>query len=366
MTTPTGPENPDRPEEPEPTRPETSAEPGAATPPPPSGAEPVDFPPPPGPEEESRAAAPPPPPPPTEPAGTFPPADRPDESTGAVPPAAPPQGPYTAVPPSDASAGAVPPTPPPPSGYPPPTGEPTSPYAPPPPPPPPPGQAWGTYPTAPPASYEGAVTTPFSTGEAIGYGWRGFTQNVGPLLLLAFVVIAIQAILGIIGARLQTTVGIVLFNIVSAIVGYILTVGIIRAALAVVDGRRPEVGMLFRGQGVIDYILASIIVALAVTVGLVLCVIPGLIVMFLFQFYGYATVDEPHRVGALEALSTSTRLARDNVGPVLLFDLAAIGVLILGALLCGVGLLVAYPVVIIAGAFVWRRLLRGHIAALTP
>jgi uncharacterized membrane protein len=362
MTTPTGPTNPDRPEEPEPTSSGTPAEPAEPTRPvPPPGDESADFPPPPGPEEESRAAAPPPPPPPTEPAGAFPPPEPPDESAGAVPPAAP-QEPTGVVPPSAEGGGAAPP--PPPGGYPPPTGEPTSAY--PPPPPPPPGQPWGGYPTATPASYEGALATPFTTGEAIGYGWRGFTQNVGPLLLLAFVVIAIQVILGIIGARLQTTVGIVLFNIVSAIVGYILTVGIIRAALAVVDGRRPEVGMLFRGQGVIDYILASIIVALAVTVGLVLCVIPGVIVMFLFQFYGYATVDESHRVGALESLSVSTRLARDNVGPVLLFDLAAIGVLILGALVCGVGLLVAYPVVIIAGAFVWRRLVRGHIAALTP
>jgi uncharacterized membrane protein len=363
MTTPTGPTNPDHPEEPESTSSGIPAEPAEPTRPvPPPEDESADFPPPPGPEEESRAAAPPPPPPPTEPAGAFPPPEPPDESPAAVPPAAA-QEPTRAVPPSDEGAGAVPP--PPPGAYPPPTGEPSSPY--PPPPPPPPSQPWGGgYPTAPPASYEGALATPFTTGEAIGYGWRGFTQNVGPLLLLAFVVIAIQVILGIIGARLQTTVGIVLFNIVSAIVGYILTVGIIRAALAVVDGRRPEVGMLFRGQGVIDYILASIIVALAVTVGLVLCVIPGVIVMFLFQFYGYATVDESHRVGALESLSVSTRLARDNVGPVLLFDLAAIGVLILGALVCGVGLLVAYPVVIIAGAFVWRRLVRGHIAALTP
>jgi hypothetical protein len=350
MTTPPGPAGPTEPERPdEPDRADSAAAAELPEPERPgSSGTSADFPPEPGPEEESRAAAPPPPELPAEAAGTFPP--------GAEQPTQPYPGAYQPPPPQEAGPGAGQPTQPYPGGY-------------PPPPPPPggtPGEPWGAYPPAPPAYYEGPPAAPFTTGEAMGYGWRAFTQNVGPLLLLAFVVIAIQVGLGYIGTRLETTVGIALFNIASTIVGYILTVGVIRAALAVVDGRRPEVGMLFRGEGVVNYILASIIVAVAVTVGLVLCVIPGLIVMFLFQFYGYATVDETHRVGVVEALSTSARLARDNVGPVLLFDLAAIGVLILGALACVVGLLVAYPVVVIAGAFVWRRLIQGHVAALVP
>jgi len=52
------------------------------------------------------------------------------------------------------------------------------------------------------------------------------------------------------------------------------------------------------------------------------------------------------------------------VGTIILFDLAAIALLIVGALLCGVGLLVAWPVVLIAAGFMWRRLTNGTVGAL--
>jgi hypothetical protein len=302
MSTPTGPTEP--PEESRPSMSGPPSEPPEAAPPP----------------EDSTAAA------------SPPPEDRP----GAMPPPPPPEPPAAGYPP-----------PPPPGAY---------------PPPPPPGTPYGAYPPPPPMEYGGVATAPFTTGEAVSYGWRGFTRNLGPLVVLGLIVIVIQAAMSFIGAQFETGLGQALFGIVSTIVTYILTVGLIRAALAVVDGVRPEVGMLFRGEGVVNYIIASIVAGLAIAVGLVLCIIPGLIVGFLFQFYGFATVDHTHREGAFQALGTSARLARENVGPVLLFDLAAIGLLILGALLCGVGLLVAYPVVIIAAAYVWRRLVRGHVA----
>jgi uncharacterized membrane protein len=334
MSTPTGPTEP-----PEERRPSTSgppAEPPEAVPP--------------GEPDESSAV---PPPPPEERPGAVPPPP-PPEGPGAVPPAPPPPEQPTGYPPPPPpeSPGAVPPSPEQPTGY---------------PPPPPPGgypsaEPPGAYPPPPPVDYGGVATAPFTTGEAISYGWQGFTKNLGPVIVLGLVVIVIQVALGYMGSLFETPVGQILFSIVSTIVSFILTLGVIRAALAVVDGRRPEVGMLFRGEGLVNYIIASLLVWLAFVVGFVLCIIPGLIVAFLFQFYGYATVDETHRAGPIDALSISARVARDNIGPVLLFDLAAIGLLILGALLCGVGLLVAYPVVIIATAYVWRRLVRGQVA----
>ena len=227
-----------------------------------------------------------------------------------------------------------------------------------PPQPPPPGA--GSYPPPPPPEQYQAQP---SAGDAIGYGWRAFMKQPGTLVLLALIVLIVQGVLSYISRQSDSTAGMILWSIVGWVISALLTVGVIRAALAVLDGRRPEVGMLFQPEGLVSYLLASIVVGVCVAVGLVLLIIPGLIVLFLFQFYGFAVVDE--QAAPMASLSRSVRVTTSNVGPVLLFDLIGIAVLILGALLLGVGLLVAYPVVIIGAAYLWRRLTVGQVAPIT-
>ena len=113
------------------------------------------------------------------------------------------------------------------------------------------------------------------------------------------------------------------WNIVTTVVGLILAMGLIRAALAVVDGRTPEVGMLFRSEGFVPYLVASILVGLAVGVGLILCIIPGLIMAFLFAFYGYGIVDGRTDDG-IESMKMSWNLVSSNVGSLLLLFILAI------------------------------------------
>ena len=57
---------------------------------------------------------------------------------------------------------------------------------------------------------------------------------------------------------------------------------------------------------------------------------------------------------AVEAIKASIDMVRNNVGPLLLFWLATLAITIVGACLCGVGLLVAIPVVVIAQVYTFR------------
>ena len=156
---------------------------------------------------------------------------------------------------------------------------------PPPPPPPPPDQPPAAG--GPPPSSGGNL----DAGAAISYGWKGMTQNLGTFLLIALVIVVIQVVLSVIGYGFDNYWVSMIWNILVWIVGLILAMGLIRAALSVVDGGRPEVGMLFRTERLAPYLIASILVGLAVGVGLILCIIPGLILAFLFAFFGYAIVD---------------------------------------------------------------------------
>ena len=222
------------------------------------------------------------------------------------------------------------------------------------PPPPPPGGG---------AQTPGPSGGQLDVGAAISYGWKGLTQNLGPLVLITLVIVAVQLGLTVIGSAFDSWFLISAWNVFTTAVSLILAMGVIRAALAVVDGRTPEVGMLFRPEGFVPYLVASILVGLAVGVGLILCLIPGLIAAFLFAFYGYGIVDG-RTEDAVESMKMSWNLIAANVGPMLLLFLVAIGASIAGLLLCGVGALFAYPFVAVMYAYAWRMLSGGTVAQL--
>ncbi len=225
---------------------------------------------------------------------------------------------------------------------------------PPPPPPPPPGYG---------APTPGPSGGQLDAGAAIGYGWNGLTKNLGPLVLITLVIVAIQVGLSIVGQAFDSWILQLTWNIVTTVVGLILAMGLIRAALAVVDGRTPEVGMLFRSEGFVPYLVASILVGLAVGVGFILCIIPGLIVAFLFAFYGYGIVDGRTDDG-IEAMKMSWSLVSSNVGSLLLLFILTVLINVAGFLLCGIGLLFTYPLTAIAVAYAWRTLSGGAVAQL--
>ena len=65
----------------------------------------------------------------------------------------------------------------------------------------------------------------------------------------------------------------------------------------------------------------------------------------------------------MDALKASYALVTRNLSTTILFYLLTIAILIAGAIVCFVGLLVAVPVVLLATAFFFKRLLGDPIAA---
>ena len=273
------------------------------------------------------------------------------------------------------------PPPPPPAGYPGP-GQGAG-YPPPPPggayPPPPPGYQAGYGVPAVPAGPQ------LTVGGALGYGWAALKNNLAPLVVLALVVIGVQVVLNLTGTALGAAassdnglvagtfaIATVLFGVLAWVVGFVVAIGLIRAALAVLDGRKPTASMLLEGQGLATYILAAILFALATFVGLLACIIPGLIIVFLWQFYGYAVVDGAPSVGATQALGRSYQVVKDNVGELLVLWLAILGIgLVIGLVtvipfigwvLGPLAAIVFYPVTALALAYAWRTLTGGRVA----
>jgi len=227
--------------------------------------------------------------------------------------------------------------------------------------PPPPLPPTGTPPPPPPPGMPPGGAA-FNVGDAISYGWTAYWQNVGPMVLITLVILGVQFLIGIAGQGTSGAVAYGVLQAISFVVGIILAMGLIRASLAVCEGRKPEVSMLLKTEGFFNYLVAAILFGIAVFFGLVLCIIPGIIVAVVFHYFGYAIVQQPE-LGAVDALKRSAEITKGYRWQ--LFGLALLLLLInlVGLLACGVGLLFTYGISAIAIAYAYKTLSGQAVAA---
>ena len=310
-----------------------------------------------------------------------PPGGYPPQYPGGPGPQAP-QGGYGAPPPPPGWGYPPPPGsyPPPPGSYPPPGG-----YPPPPPggyPPPPP--AGGGYAPPPP----GYGVSRYSVGEAMSWAWQKFARNAVPLLVATLVFGAIVGVLAsLVGPLLQavspetftayesgddlieTTTStlngsgfavLILATIVLLIVGGAIASAYYGGLLDIADGRPVSIGSFFRPRNLPAVIAATLIVGVLASIGNLLCVLPGLLVTIFALFSTVAIVDR--NLSPIDGIRASIDIAKANFGQVLLAWLVSLTILVVGALLCGVGLLVAAPVSYLFLVYTYRKLSGGAVA----
>lgn len=296
---------------------------------------------------------------------------------------------FETPPPEEPEGGQTPPPPPPPppaSAPPPPPPPPPGAGAPPPPPPPPP--SYGPPPTPPAASAYGASGV--SISAAFSWALAKFQQHAGALIGLAAVVFVLRALQWLITTVLITNannacggvtvdpntgkvnlgtcptgifanIGITLvLGIIFGALIWLASIGIYRAALRRTQGVAPSFDQLTTGENLGAYVAVAIVYGIASVAGLVLCFLPGLIVIFLFQFAPFYALDKGEGVG--EAFGNSYRAVVSNVVPVLLAALVNIVVSVLSGQIFGLLSLVLLPFGALFTAHVYRQLNREAVA----
>jgi uncharacterized membrane protein len=294
----------------------------------------------------------------------------------------PPEGPPT-PPPGDDGVNLTPP--PPPSG------------ATPPPPPPPPPPAPGAVPPPPAPGYSTPPvggSSGVDVGSAFSWAMAKFQQHVGIWVGLAAVVFVLQAVNQIISRVVannaanscsQTAVTInqdgsitgggvncatgLFANIgISLVLGVIFgalvwlaSIGVYRAALKRSQGETPDFSMLTSGEHLGAYVIVAILYGIAIFVGLILCIIPGLIVAFLFQFAPLYALDKGQGVG--EAFGNSYRAVTSNWIPVIVAAIVNIVASFLGGILFGILSLVTLPFAALFTVHIYRQLNKEPVAA---
>lgn len=165
------------------------------------------------------------------------------------------------------------------------------------------------------------------------------------------IVTMVKAPLAIIAAAVQ----IFLFT------GYVrITIDAVRSTpevglVAAPQAPRPRLALLFsQGRRVLGTTAVMFLLVLAIGAGLVLLVVPGVVIALSATFTLHLMVDRG--LGPIAALKESWRITRGHWLRLLGFYGIALCVFVAGLLACGVGLVVAVPVVYLALAALYVEL----------
>ncbi|HVN52019.1 MAG TPA: hypothetical protein VMT43_11325 [Acidimicrobiales bacterium] len=226
----------------------------------------------------------------------------------------------------------------------------------------PPEQAPGYQPPADAGGGGGGAAANFEIGAALSYGWNKFIQYIGQIVVIVLIIFGIEIVFNILSSVVRGSINSffvgTLFGLAFTAAGwflaFLLQAGLIRAGLAVTRGQAPEPGMLFQTERLGPYAVAAIIVSLLSLVGLFLCCIPGLLVLFFTYFFGFYVIDRGE--GATDSIASSFNLVKDNLGSMFLLMLL---VVVLNAITCGL----ASGVTFLALAYAYRTLNGETVAA---
>ncbi len=253
----------------------------------------------------------------------------------------------------------------------------------PPPPPPPPPSGGGITPSG---------AQPADATSAIKYGWEKFIQYwqvIVVALIIGFIAMVVLGGIGFFIQRSLTSVdectvrvsnGVIsssgcgdspgffttlfasaLFQFLFYLGTTILQYFIIRATLTIVKGETLDASNVMSFDAFGAYFLTAILVGIMTFVGFLLCILPGIAVAFFTLFWGYFVIDK--KMGPADAIKASFELVKNNVGAVILFLILSWLVMLAGAIVCGIGLIVAMPVVVIATGYMYKRLQGEPVAA---
>ncbi|MDO9018378.1 MAG: hypothetical protein Q8S73_06175 [Deltaproteobacteria bacterium] len=199
------------------------------------------------------------------------------------------------------------------------------------------------------------ITRPFSSAEALRFGWRTTLANLTPLITLG----AIGAVLAALGRALASpgngALVIPFLGPGIQVLQIALALAFIRVSLALHDGRpvdldRPAELL----DGLLSYLVTSVLYGIVVTAGFILLIVPG--VIWAVQFGVACFVAADAKLDPIEALRESSRLTRGVRWHLLGFGLLLSLVNLVGALAFGVGLFVTVPTTFLAAVYAFRRL----------
>ncbi len=175
-----------------------------------------------------------------------------------------------------------------------------------------------------PVSFELRQGLKSETSRWIGEGWKLVQTDLGFFVILGLLFLVLNSVIPIV---LQGP----------------LLAGFHIAAIGRLQGRRTDINDFFKGFNFfVPTLVASIVIAVFSTIGMLLCIIPGLVVMAMYQFTYLFIVDK--KLDFWPAMQASHAVVKQDYFGFTIFTVA-LGLLnLVGVLACIVGVLITVPI----------------------
>ncbi len=199
--------------------------------------------------------------------------------------------------------------------------------------------------------------------EAVKIGWEAFKEHpwlsIGVLIFSQVLSVGFNFILtnvnGVYESFAMGPVAMVTNQLISVYVAMVM----IYAFLRMYDNKDVNLGnILLSWRKFVNYFLVTILVGVAVLIGFMLLIIPGVILSFKLSLAPYLVIDRD--MGPINAIKESWRLTKGNIGYLLSLAILLLGVNLLGLLALVVGLVVSISVSFYAGIHAYRTILKTN------
>ena len=224
----------------------------------------------------------------------------------------------------------------------------------------------------------GQPRPPVAVGRALGWSWQAFRPNAGAFMGLAIITVLFTAAQQIGTTSIQNVLldcvnpqspgqenacsvalspsGIapILIAVALVFLAYIAQIGVVRGALGATRGVKPGITDLIESRNFARYALFVIVYRILFFAGIMLCILPGLLVLVFFQFGQYFVLDRG--MGVIQALKASASLASRHLAPVATVALIAAVLELVGGILYGLPMLLTLPIASLFVANVYRQL----------
>jgi uncharacterized membrane protein len=175
----------------------------------------------------------------------------------------------------------------------------------------------------------------FNIVEILKRAWDVLVNNLGIVLGATIVYMVIMCVGGMIS-----------YGLVNLVLAGPMTLGLVNLMMQLVRGKQPDFGVLFSGfQRFLPAFLAYLVITIFVLVGTACCIIPGLIVGFLYMLTFFFMSDQ--ELDFWPAMEASRIAVSANIGQWLLCALTCLGLSIVGTLACCIGTVVTIPISIL-------------------
>jgi uncharacterized membrane protein len=200
-----------------------------------------------------------------------------------------------------------------------------------------------------------------SIKDAFSFAWNVFKKNKKFILLLMLVyvlVIMVESILK--NAVVKNATMLFIVNMLTVVVDIFMGIGFIKIFLKLSRGQEAKIEEIIGdGKYFWRFLGAYILYFLILLFGFILLIIPGIIWQIKYGYFAYLIIDKD--MGPIQAIKESGKITYGFKWELFLLQLVMGLSLLCGLLLLGVGLLIAYPVVLLVIVYAYRTLVGERV-----